>query len=48
VNEWLVGALGVLAVLACPAMMLVAFLGNRLPWRRRLGKAQRPESEPQA
>ena len=33
-QEWFLGALGLLAVLACPAMMLAAFLGPRLPWRR--------------
>ena len=44
-NEWLLGALGVMAVLACPAMMLAAFLGPRLPWRRLTENARRIGSE---
>ena len=48
VNEWLLGALGALAVLACPAMMLAAFLGPKLPWQRLTAKVRRTSGETQA
>ena len=41
--EWLLGFLSVLAVLACPAMMLVGMAGRRVSWRRLVTRDKRAE-----